>query len=68
MAAGGEALWSVYRPLLIQFEAVVRSTSECLDGKAKQYGYRIGTRRGRDRNTVMTTAPAEEGTVYKRFD
>jgi len=51
--AGGQSLFTKYRPLLLQLELKERHVDACAHEQAARHGYRIGGRRGNDNNAVL---------------
>ena len=50
---GGSLLFTKLKADYIQYEGLRANTTACMKRHAARYGYRIGTARGQDQNTVM---------------
>jgi FkbM family methyltransferase len=51
--AGGQSLFTRYRPSMLQLELKEAHVDACAPEQARQHGYRIGSQRGNDNNAVL---------------
>jgi hypothetical protein len=51
--AGGQSLFTRYRPSMLQLELKEAHVDACAHEQARQHGYRIGSQRGNDNNAVL---------------
>jgi FkbM family methyltransferase len=54
--AGGQSIFTKYRPALVQLELKQRHVNTCFHEQAALHHYRVGPKRGQDENAVMASS------------